>query len=76
MSEAQMLAAVLAAIVAAVAMLSLALLKAWNGWLQLRRLELGQSGGRPARAAPRPLELADLKDRVRRLEAIANGVEQ
>jgi hypothetical protein len=76
MSDAQMLTAVLAAMVAAVAMLSLALLRAWNGWLRLRRIELGEGGGRPARAGPPRLELADLKDRVRRLEAIANGVEQ
>jgi hypothetical protein len=75
MSEAEIQLTLLAAIVAAVAMLSLAFLKAWNGWLELRRIELGGGGGRPARAAPPRLELADLKDRVRRLEAIANGVE-
>ncbi|HVQ09077.1 MAG TPA: hypothetical protein VMS43_11655 [Allosphingosinicella sp.] len=68
---------VVAVLVVALAMLSLAALRGWEGWLQLRRIELAQ--GRGARRAPSPaaarLELADLRDRVRRLEAIANGVE-
>lgn len=67
----------LAALVVGLTMLSLTLLRGWEGWLQLRRLELSRSAG--ARRAPSPathrLELIDLKDRVRRLEAIANGVE-
>lgn len=41
-------------------------LKAWNGWLELRRLRIAQAEpGRP--------ELTDLKSRVRRLEVIADG---
>jgi hypothetical protein len=68
---------VAAALVVALSMLSLAALRGWEGWLQLRRIELAQGLGR--RPAPSPaaarLDLADLKDRVRRLEAIANGVE-
>ena len=68
---------ILAAFVAGLAMLSMALLRGWEGWLQLRRMELTRGAG--ARRAPSPamqrLELIDLKDRVRRLEAIANGVE-
>jgi hypothetical protein len=67
----------LAALVVSLSMLSLAALRGWEGWLRLRRIELAQ--GRGPRRAPGPaaarLELADLKDRVRRLEAIANGVE-
>ena len=68
---------ILAALVAGVAMLSLALLRGWEGWLQLRRMELN-GGARAARTpspATRRLELIDLKDRVKRLEAIANGIE-
>jgi hypothetical protein len=68
---------VVAVLVVALAMLSLAALRGWEGWLQLRRIELAQGRGRrrpPSPAAAR-LELADLRDRVRRLEAIANGVE-
>jgi hypothetical protein len=67
------LAAGFAAFLIAVA----ALLRGWSGWLELKRAQMGGAGG-PARAAPSPaqrIELADLKERVRRLEAIANGVE-
>jgi len=54
-----------------------ALLRGWRGWLDLKRAEL-ESRAPGAAAAPSPqarIELADLKERVRRLEAIANGVE-
>ncbi|MEA3014258.1 MAG: hypothetical protein QOD42_2803 [Sphingomonadales bacterium] len=68
---------VVAALMVALTMLSLAALRGWEGWLSLRRIELAEGRGRrrpPTPAAAR-LELADLRDRVRRLEAIANGVE-
>ena len=54
-----------------------ALLRGWRGWLDLKRAQLNADGG-PAVKAPSPaarIELADLKERVRRLEAIANGAE-
>lgn len=55
---------------------TLAALKGWQGWLDLRRLEIG---GRPSEhIAPSPtsrIELADLKERVRKLEGIAAGVD-
>ncbi|HEV7661804.1 MAG TPA: hypothetical protein VGO55_18335 [Allosphingosinicella sp.] len=77
MSDGDTFLMVLAALVVALAMLSLAALRGWEGWLQVRRIELVR--GRGPRRAPTPaaarLELADLRDRVRRLEAIANGVE-
>jgi hypothetical protein len=70
------LVAILAAAVIGLAMVSLAALKGWDGWLELRRLELSQSKERePATPAAARLELADLRDRIRRLEAIANGEE-
>jgi len=71
------LVAILAAAVVALAMLSLAVLKGWDGWLELRRIELSQRGqsAPPSPAAAR-LELADLRERVKRLEAIANGAEE
>ena len=74
MGDAGILLTVLAALVVALAMLSLAALKGWTGWLELRRLEL-QQGGRSANPSPAAarLELADLRERVKRLEAIANG---
>jgi hypothetical protein len=48
---------------------ALALLRGWQGWLELRQQEL-LSG--PRRSRPNG-ELADLKQRVRKLEAIASG---
>ena len=51
-------------------------LKAWNGWLDVKRLELSCGGG--DRSLPSPMariDVADLKERVRKLEAIAAGVE-
>ena len=57
----------------AVGLASAAALKGWTDWLELRRLELG--GRRPrSRPAVRG-EVADLRERVRRLEAIADGAE-
>ena len=53
---------------------AVALLRAWQGWLELRRLEIDRRQG--ARAAPRRIEMADLRDRVRRLEAIADGADR
>jgi len=67
---------ILAVLLAGIALLSVAMLRGWEDWLRLRRLELNQSGARPLPSAARQrLELIDLKDRVKRLEAIANGVE-
>ena len=67
---------VLAILLAGIALLSLALLQGWEDWLRLRRLELGEGS---ARRAPSPatqrLELLDLRNRVKRLEAIADGME-
>jgi hypothetical protein len=67
---------VLAILLAGIALLSFALLRGWEDWLRLRRLELGESH---ARQAPSPagqrLELLDLRSRVKRLEAIADGME-
>ena len=53
-----------------------AALKGWRGWLDLRRLEI--ESGRDAAVPPTPnarIELADLRERVRKLEAIAAGVD-
>ena len=62
----------LVAAVAAIGLLaygSALALRLWNDWLALRRLALrGDAPRTPAR-----LELADLRQRIRRLEAIADG---
>lgn len=56
-----------------------AMLRGWQGWLQFKRSEL------EGRASPRQdegssmgaarIELADLKERIKKLEAIASGVD-
>ena len=54
----------------AVALVSVAGLHAWRQWLEVKRLEIaGRSGARPK------AELGELRRRVRRLEALANGIE-
>lgn len=51
-------------------------LKAWNGWLELKRMELQQnSGDRTLPPASGRIEMADLKERIRKLEAIAAGID-
>ena len=55
---------------------SQAALKGWRGWLDLKRLEIEirRSDATPPSTSSR-IELADLKERVRKLEAIAAGVD-
>lgn len=54
-------------------------LRGWQGWLELKKLELAQAMGNGLdRGAPPSggrIELADLKERVRKLEAIAAGID-
>ena len=53
-----------------------AALKGWNDWLELKRLELCHDGAdRHLPPAGGRIELADLKERVRKLEAIAAGID-
>ncbi|MGF7147382.1 hypothetical protein FHS96_000991 [Sphingomonas zeicaulis] len=63
----------------AIAILSLTALKAWNGWLDLRRQQISGHAIANDEAVPGTIgariELADLKERIRRLEAIAAGVD-
>jgi hypothetical protein len=55
---------------------ALAGLKAWNGWLELKKMELTQAlGERGLPPAGGRIEMADLKERVRKLEAIAAGID-
>lgn len=65
----------------ALAMLSLALLRGWSGWLALKHRELDIVSQRREADLPQPpsasqrIEIADLKERIRKLEAIAAGVD-
>jgi len=55
---------------------SFAALKAWNGWLEFKRLELTHDAAdRTLPAASGRIEMADLKERIRKLEAIAAGID-
>jgi len=51
-------------------------LKGWNAWIDLKRLELtrGVAEHTVAPAGGR-IEIADLRERVRKLEAIAAGID-
>lgn len=51
-------------------------LKGWQAWLDFKRLELASnSGDHSLPPATGRIELADLKERVRKLEAIAAGID-
>jgi hypothetical protein len=75
---------VAAAAILITAMLCGAALAAWRGWLEFKRLQLetapaaaGQFDEEPVEQ-PSPavlIEMAAVKERLRRLEAIASGVE-
>ena len=65
-----------ASIIGGLAGASFAGLKAWNGWLELKKMELTQlSGDRSLPPATGRIEIADLRERVRKLEAIAAGID-
>lgn len=57
-------------------MLLFAGLKGWQGWLELKRLELtgAQAQPRVGDMAER-IELADLKERIRKLESLASCID-
>jgi hypothetical protein len=67
------------AALAVTAMICWTALRAWRGWLDLRRFEIAACR-EPNRAAPAPspaarIEMADIRERLRKLEAIAQGVD-
>lgn len=66
-----------ASVVLALGLCCLAMLKGWAAWLDYKRLELAAHGlDQPALPpAGGRIELADLKERVRKLEAIAAGID-
>ncbi len=66
----------------ALTIVSLVTLRGWGQWLALRRVEIEACGNtgdsRPAdstAATGSRIEMADLRERVRKLEAIAAGVD-
>ena len=65
-----------ASILTGLAAASIAGLKAWNGWLELKRFELTHDAAdRSLPPATGRIEMADLRERVRKLEAIAAGID-
>ncbi len=78
---------VTAACLFGICVVALAFLRAWQDWLELKRQELhgfqrGGGGKMPAAeieggaaVGAARIELADMKERIKKLEAIASGVE-
>ena len=65
-----------ATVVVALGTASWAGLKGWQGWLELRRFELTHGcGDKALPPATGRIEIADLRERVRKLEAIAAGID-
>lgn len=69
-----------AGLLVAVVVMTGAALRAWQGWLELKRRELDRVPGgtgtdEGSHLGTARIELADLKERIRKLEAIASGVE-
>lgn len=67
-------------LIAALTVAGLFASRAWAGWLEVRKLEV--ASGRPQPDQPvgtsngsERIEMADLKARVRKLEAIASGID-
>ncbi len=72
MTESMTLIAMAGFGLAALGILAMAGLKAWNGWLEVKRLELaGHHRPEPRNQAMDMIEMADLKERIRKLENIA-----
>ena len=65
-------------LLAVTGMICLAALKGWRSWIKLRRFEVS-AGMASAEAPDLPpavrIEMAHLKERLRKLEAIARGVD-
>jgi hypothetical protein len=79
MTEASIYYASTATGLAALAMISLIALRGWRDWLGLKRYELEQ-GHHAIRSdsgtdAGSRIEIADLRERLKKLEAIAAGVD-
>ena len=65
-----------ASILVALGLASLAALKGWQGWLDLKRFELTHAcADKALPPATGRIEIADLRERVRKLEAIAAGID-
>jgi hypothetical protein len=76
MSEPMTMITVASAGLAGLSIATFAGLRGWQGWLEVKRLELAGSGRREGRSpAGDMIEMADLKERVRKLESIASCID-
>lgn len=81
MTDPIMWTAISCASFAGLVVVTVAALKGWRDWIGLQRIALeghGRYGPEPSSSVPNSaarIELADLKERVRKLEAIAAGVD-
>ena len=76
MNEPMMLIALAGSGLAGMGIAAFAGLRGWQGWLDLKRLELaGHRTSESRGPAMERIELADLKERIRKLEAIASCVD-
>lgn len=75
MTDPNLLLTLAASGLAGLAMATLAGLKGWQGWLEFKRAELASRGEASPPSASSRIEVADLKERVRKLEQIAAGVD-
>lgn len=60
---------------AAIALIAVTGLKGFTVWIELKRAELQTTVQVPTSNAGNRIEMADLKERLRKLEAIAAGVD-
>ena len=75
MSESMALITLASSGVVAIGIAAFAGLKGWQGWLDLKRLELAGNRQEPRSPTMERIEMADLKERIRKLEAIASCVD-
>jgi len=61
--------------VTGIAILTFGGLRGWRGWLELKRAELEREDDHTMPMAGSRIEIANLKERIRKLEAIAAGVD-
>ena len=80
MSDPNLYLTIAVAALSGLAMIVAATLNGWRGWLELKHRELRLDGDAISGPVAQPsagarIEIADLKERIRKLEAIAAGVD-
>jgi len=76
MTEQLTMLAVAGSALGGIGILTAATLKGWQGWLELKRMELtGRQAGETRGPMADRIEMADLKERIRKLESIAACVD-